>query len=159
MMVFHIRTFFLLGTGLISHTILFFFLRTTKNITNIKLREEKYLQLKSGKQLKSSFTREEFFFQLKTDRYFLWIQFTFVKVVCYTHYNTCDSFIKIKTYTDEIIKILHLWHYTLISSGLGLPSPSSTSILNSASCVGTMLTIGLSIIPKVVTVSELIPSL
>ena len=48
---------------------------------------------------------------------------------------------------------------TFISSGLGLPNPSSTSILNSVSCVETILTIGLSIMPNAVTVSELIPSL
>ena len=48
---------------------------------------------------------------------------------------------------------------TFTSSGLGLPNPSSTSILNSVSCVETILTIGLSIMPNAVTVSELIPSL
>lgn len=48
---------------------------------------------------------------------------------------------------------------TFISSGLGLPKPSSTSILNSVRCVGTILTTGLSIMPNAVTVSELTPSL
>lgn len=117
------------------------------------------LIIRLSNKLKTSFIKWEFY-PLQGYRKLRIINFKSVKAVFQASLQHLTESFFIKE------KHTYRWGYksnskciTFISSGFGLPNPSSTSILNSVSCVWTMLTMGLSIIPKAVTVSELIPSL
>lgn len=55
MMVFHIRTFFLLGTGLISHTILFFFPENNQKHYKHKITRRKIPIVKVRETIKKLF--------------------------------------------------------------------------------------------------------